>query len=139
MADDPLIDGPACLEIRLRPREGREGIGPARFGLSDIGASYLTNIEAVFGLLQLLGQYRDVVLAQADHGGVTHDIHIGREAVEQHRLLDIAQILAAGLDVRLGFTDGVEVLKSVEQSLVQLHAIAVRMVQPVVRARLAGS
>ncbi len=139
MTDDPLIGRPACLEIRLRPREGREGIRPTRFGLSDIGPSYLTDVEAVFGLLQLLGQYRDVVLAQADDSGEAHDIHIGGDAVQQHRLLDIAEILAAGLHGGLGFADGVEVLEAVEQSLAQLHAIAVRMVQAVVRARLAGS
>ena len=83
MTDDLLISRSACLEVGLRLRERRERVGPTRFGLGDIGPRHLADVEAVFGLLECLGEHFDIVLAQANGGGIANNVHIGSDAVEQ--------------------------------------------------------
>ena len=90
VADDLLVGGAARLEVGLSRGQGRQRLRAAGLGLGHVGARHLADIEPVFGGLELLAQQRDVILAQADDGGVAHDIDIGGHGIEQDRLLDAA-------------------------------------------------
>jgi hypothetical protein len=50
MPDHLLVGGAAGLEVGLRCVELGDGIGPAGFGLGNVGARHLTDIESVLGL-----------------------------------------------------------------------------------------
>ena len=121
VADHLLIDRPARLQIRLRHVEVGNRAGPTRLGLRHVGARHLADIEAVPGLLQLLRQHRDVVLAQAHDGLVAHHIDVGGGRVQQGGLLDVTQLLTTGLHGRLGLAREVEVLKTRKNGLGQRH------------------
>src|SRR5262249_53041568 len=79
------------------------------------------------GRLELLGEHRHVVLAQTHDSRVAHDIDIGSYGVEQHGLLNAAQALARSLDRRLCPSDGVQILKALEQRLSELHRKTARV------------
>ena len=99
MTDDLLVGGVARLQIGLGRGQGRQSLGAAGLGLGRVGARHLAHIETVLGRLELLGEHRHVVLAQAHDGRVSHDIDIGGHGVEQHCLLDAAQALTCSLDL----------------------------------------
>src|SRR5262249_49501486 len=88
---------------------------------------HLAHIEAVLGCLELLGEHRHVVLAQAHDGRIAHDIDIGDYGVEQHGLLNAAQALARGLNCRLRPSDRVQILEALEQRLSELDRKTARV------------
>ena len=108
-------------EAHLRLRGGQ-----ARLGLGHVRAGHLADIEAVARLAQLLVDDLDVVALEVEDGRVAEHVHIGLGAVEQHRLLGVAQGLAGAEHLGLGLAGGVEGAVAVEDRLIDLNAGAAR-------------
>ena len=103
--------------IGLRVEQLAAPGGEPRFRLRHVGARHLADIEAVAGLLQLLGEHFDVAPVQLQDRLVAQQIHIGGRGVEQHLLLGDAQGLARAHDLALGLADPVGGLIAVVQRL----------------------
>ena len=101
--------------MRLGAKELRASGGEPRFGLRHVGARHLADIEAVAGLLELLGQHLDVAPLQIEHRLIAQQIHVGGRGIEQHLLLGDAQGLARGIDLAFRLAGAVGRLKAVEE------------------------
>ena len=72
------------------------------FGLGNVGAGHLADVEAVARLPQLLLEDLDVVALEVEVRRVPQHVHIGGRAIEQDVLLDAAQGLARAEHERFG-------------------------------------
>ena len=126
-ADHLPEQGDAGAQVRFGEAHLRLRRRQARLGLGHVRAGHLADIEAVARLAQLLVDDLDVVALKVEDGRVAQHVHVGLGAVEQHRLLGVAQGLAGAEHLRLGLTGRVQRPVAVEQRLVDLDAGAARI------------
>ena len=127
MADHSLIGGAAGLQVGFRKIKGRNGGRSSGLGLRDVRARHLANIEAILGGPQITRQHRHVVLAQTHDRLIAYHIQIGRDGLQQNRLLDRAQRLAARPDGCLGFSHRVHHAEASEERLHYIDRVAARI------------
>ena len=114
-ADDAAIIGLRCHVVRLGAEKRGSAGGQPRFRLRDVGARHLADIEAVAGLLELLGEHLDVAAIEIEDRGIAQQIHVSGCGIEQNLLLGDAQRLARGIDLAFGLPGAVGGLVAVEQ------------------------
>ena len=116
-ADHAPIIGLRGDIVRLRAEQCRAAGRQPRFGLGDVGARHLADIEAVARLFELLGEHFDVAAVEIEDRLVAQQIHVGGGGIEQHLLLGDAQRLARAHDLAFGLARAVGGLESVVERL----------------------
>ena len=96
LADDVLERGAGDDQLALHadPVGGR--VRQPRFGLGNVGARHLADFEAIPRRLELALQALLVVEREIENGAPTHDVHIGRDGVEEDLLFDFGEARAVG-------------------------------------------
>jgi hypothetical protein len=115
-------DHPAVIRlrgdvIRLCLKKLRTSCSQAGLRLSDVGACYFANVEAVTGLFQLLGEHFDVAAIEVEDRLVAYQIHVGGRGIKKDLLLGDAQGFARACDLAFRLTRAIGGLKSIEQGL----------------------
>ncbi len=109
-----------CLRgdvVGLRGQQRRPAGGQPRFGLRDVGARHLADIETIPRLPQRRLEHGHVAALQIEDRGVAQQIHVGGHRTQQHRLLGRAQRFARCKYLRLRLPRAVAGLEAVEQRL----------------------
>ena len=105
MADHLAVSRLARRLLALRSGKLRAAELKPRFGLGDVGAGQIADLEPVLGRLEVGLEHLHVVGVELDDGAVADDVHVGRDGLGEDVALDCAQGRAAGLDAGLGGID----------------------------------
>ncbi len=95
----------ARRQLPLRGRKLRAAELKPRFGLGDVGAGQIADLEAVARRLEVGLEHLHVVLVELDDRAVADHVHVGGDRVGEDVAFDRAQRRPARLDPRLGGAD----------------------------------
>ena len=101
----------------MRTQQRRSTGGEPQFGLGDVGAGYLANIEPIASLLELLSEDLNVTLIELEDRAIAQQVHIRGGRVQQYLLLSNAQRLAGGIDLAFRLPGAVGRLEAIEKGL----------------------
>ena len=113
--DHAPINGLRRHIVRLGAEQSGSTGGQPRLRLSDVGAGDFADIEAVAGLLELLGEHLDVAAIEFEDRGIAQQVHVGGCSIQQNLLLGDAQSLTRGIDLAFGLPGAIGSLVAVEQ------------------------
>ena len=91
-----------CGRRKLRTAELQ-----ARFGLGNVGAGEIADLEAILCRLQVGLEHLDVVLVELDDRAVANDVHVGGDGLGEDVAFDGLKGRAAGLDAGFSGADGI--------------------------------
>ena len=100
---------------KLRPAELEPG-----FGLGDVGAGQVADLETVAGRFEVGLEHLDVVGVQFDDRAVADDIHVGRDREHEHVAFDRPQGCAPRFDPRLRGLDRILDTSAVVQGVTEV-------------------
>ena len=107
MADLLPVRRFARRQLTLRRRQLRTAVLKPRFGLGDVGAGEIADLETVARGLEIGLEHLHIVLIELDHGAVADHVHVGRYRLGEDVAFDGAQRRSARLDARFSGSDGV--------------------------------
>src|SRR5207244_7134628 len=122
LADDAAVILLAALEPALGPREVAAREREPRFGLGDVGAGEVADLELVAGRLEIGLEHLHLILVQGDDRAVADDVHVDADRIGEDIAFGGAKHGPAGGNSFVGGADRVADAAAVEQGIADIDA-----------------